>query len=115
MRVLQITYAFFGSHEIGKIVYIEWQFWRELVLNTRLRRVLALLNGTLMYFSSDGTKAHVWSSESTNPLFVVRREDFEDTWSSLVVGAVVKVLAYEGGRVQRITRMDVLRTEDEEL
>ena len=45
--------------------------------------------GTILYFSQDGSIAHIWSDEPGTPLFRAREADFPELWQKLEVGTVV--------------------------
>lgn len=64
-----------------------------------------MFKGTIMFFSSDGTQAHIWSNDAKNPLYLAYSQDFCELWPRLSVGAVVEIDGYTGDAVQRVTKM----------
>lgn len=64
--------------------------------------------GTIMFFSPDGTQAHIWCNTGQSPLFLAFEADFPGMWDKLVVGMVVEIERFDSGKVQRVTGMSLM-------
>lgn len=73
--------------------------------DTRHSGVQVRCEGTVLFFSSQGSQAHIWCVNGPSPLCLAFKADFPDVWSSLSVGAVVSVKTREIGTVNRVTEL----------
>ncbi|MDD9726053.1 hypothetical protein PVV74_11355 [Roseovarius sp. SK2] len=57
-----------------------------------------MYHGTILYFSDDGSVAHIWCAKAGNPLVRAREADFPELWPGLQVGTNVVFHGKTGDR-----------------
>ena len=63
--------------------------------------------GTILYFSQDGSIAHIWCEDLGNPLFSARQADFPELWQKLEVGTVVLFVGTGTEEGQGVVTLDL--------
>lgn len=66
-----------------------------------------MYRGTILYFSDDGSVAHIWCAKAGSPLFRAREADFPELWPRLQVGTVVTVVSVGMDEGQGVMTLDL--------